>query len=61
MAQLDNNLAVLEKGPLPKEVLDALDEGWIVAKGTVPDYWHMDLKYTYDTEEALFGGRGKEA
>ncbi|KAK3201678.1 hypothetical protein GRF29_164g242368 [Pseudopithomyces chartarum] len=61
LAQLDNNLAVLEKGPLPKEVLDALDEGWIVAKGTVPDYWHMDLKYTYDTEEALFGGQKKEA
>ncbi|KAF9729105.1 hypothetical protein PMIN06_000008 [Paraphaeosphaeria minitans] len=55
LSQLDNNLAVIEKGPLPKEVVDALDDGWLAAKPTTPDYWHMDLKYTYDTQEALFG------
>lgn len=60
LAQLDKNLDILERGPLPKEVLDALDEGWVIAKGTAPDYWHGDMKYEYDTEEALFGGRGKE-
>ncbi|KAF9728617.1 aldo/keto reductase [Paraphaeosphaeria minitans] len=55
LSQLENNLAVIEKGPLPKEVVDALDDGWLAAKPTTPDYWHMDLKYTYDTQEALFG------
>ena len=57
LSQLDNNLAVLEKGPLPKEMVDALDEAWLVAKATAPDYWHMDLKYTYDTQDALFGDK----
>ena len=52
---MDNNLALLEKGPLPQEVIDALDAGWLAAKATVPNYWHMDLKYSYDTQEALFG------
>ncbi|KAF2450544.1 aflatoxin B1-aldehyde reductase [Karstenula rhodostoma CBS 690.94] len=55
LSQLDTNLAQFEKGPLPKEVVDALDEGWLVAKATSGDYWHLDLKYTYDTQEALFG------
>ncbi|KAL5408840.1 hypothetical protein PMIN06_010461 [Paraphaeosphaeria minitans] len=55
LSQLQNNLAVIEKGPLPKEVVNALDDGWLAAKPTTPDYWHMDLKYTYDTQEALFG------
>ncbi|KAF9730249.1 aldo/keto reductase [Paraphaeosphaeria minitans] len=55
LSQLDNNLAVIKKGPLPKEVVDALDDGWLAAKPTTPDYWHMDLEYTYDTQKALFG------
>ncbi|KAJ4358378.1 uncharacterized protein N0V89_002960 [Didymosphaeria variabile] len=55
LAQLDNNLAQLDKGPLPKEVIDALDDGWLAAKATTQEYWHMDLKYTYDTQAALFG------
>ncbi|QSS54615.1 aldo/keto reductase [Histoplasma capsulatum var. duboisii H88] len=53
--QLQANLADMEKGPLPKEVVDALDEAWLIAKATSTDYWHMDLKYTYNTVEALFG------
>ncbi|KAI9754594.1 MAG: Phosphoglucomutase-2 [Chaenotheca gracillima] len=53
--QLKNNLKDLEKGPLPEEVVKALDEAWMVAKATCPVYWHLDLKYTYDTTKALFG------
>ena len=53
-AQLEQNLTDLEKGPLPDEVLKALDEAWSVSKATTPNYWHLDLKYTYDTKKALF-------
>lgn len=53
--QLQNNLTDLEKGPLPDEVVQALDEAWLIAKPHCPDYWHLDLKYTYDTRQALFG------
>ncbi|EED21513.1 aflatoxin B1-aldehyde reductase GliO-like, putative [Talaromyces stipitatus ATCC 10500] len=52
--QLKNNLADLEKGPLPQEVVDALDEAWLVSKPTTAPYWHNELKYTYDTQAALF-------
>ena len=34
--QLESNLADLEKGPLPDEVVQALDEAWLVAKATAP-------------------------
>jgi aflatoxin B1 aldehyde reductase len=53
--QLENNLRDLEKGPLPDEVVTVLDQAWIKCKGTAPNYWHLDLKYTYDTRKALFG------
>ncbi|TAQ83341.1 hypothetical protein B7494_g8337 [Chlorociboria aeruginascens] len=53
--QLDQNLKDAEKGPLPEEVVKALDEAWLVAKKDTPNYWHLDLKYTYDTKKALFG------
>ena len=53
--QLKGNLADLEKGPLPDEVVQALDEAWLVAKPYCPNYWHLDLEYTYDTLKALFG------
>ncbi|EFE29535.1 aryl-alcohol dehydrogenase Aad14, putative [Trichophyton benhamiae CBS 112371] len=52
--QLEQNLDDLEKGPLPDEVVAALDEAWMVAKATTANYWHLDLKYTYDTQAALF-------
>ncbi|KAK2744144.1 hypothetical protein FQN57_004404 [Myotisia sp. PD_48] len=52
--QLQHNLDDLEKGPLPEEVVAALDEAWLVAKPTTANYWHLDLKYTYDTQDALF-------
>ncbi|KAK6441770.1 hypothetical protein LTR95_001994 [Oleoguttula sp. CCFEE 5521] len=54
-AQLEGNLKDVEKGPLPEEVVKALDEAWLVAKATTANYWHLDLKYTYDTRKAIFG------
>ncbi|RAH65096.1 aldo/keto reductase family protein [Aspergillus aculeatinus CBS 121060] len=54
IAQLESNLRDIQKGPLPEEVVEALDKAWLIAKPTAPDYWHLDLKYTYDTKEALF-------
>lgn len=53
--QLVQNLENLEKGPLPNEVVEALDEAWLVCKPTTANYWHLDLAYTYDTKKALFG------
>ena len=52
--QLKSNLRDLEKGPLPDEVVQTLDEAWMITKATTPNYWHLDLKYSYDTEAALF-------
>lgn len=39
MKQLESNLADLEKGPLPDEVVKALDEAWMVCKATAPTYF----------------------
>ncbi|KAI9709273.1 MAG: hypothetical protein M1820_003393 [Bogoriella megaspora] len=55
--QLEQNLTELEKGPLPEEVVKALDQAWAIAKSSTPNYWHLDLKYTYDTRAALFGAK----
>ncbi|PWY94796.1 aflatoxin B1-aldehyde reductase GliO-like protein [Aspergillus sclerotioniger CBS 115572] len=54
LAQLESNLKDIQKGPLPEEVVEALDRAWLVAKSSAPNYWHLDLKYTYDTKEVLF-------
>ncbi|KAM3076288.1 hypothetical protein ACMFMG_006208 [Clarireedia jacksonii] len=54
LEQLEQNLKDCEKGPLPEEVLKALDEAWLVCKKDTQNYWHLDLKYTYDTRKALF-------
>ncbi|KAM0461917.1 hypothetical protein ACHAO4_001106 [Trichoderma viride] len=45
--QLHQNIADLEKGPLPEEVVQALDAAWVVAKGTSQNPWHTPLEYTY--------------
>lgn len=38
--QLEGNLTDLEKGPLPDEVVEALDYAWLnIAKATSPVYW----------------------
>ena len=57
--QLDGNLTDLEKGPLPEEVVRALDEAWLVVKPDAPNYWHGTVKYEYDTREVLFGEGSK--
>lgn len=54
-AQLESNLKDLEKGPLPEEVVQVLDEAWIHSKALSPPYWHGTLEYSYDTTAALFG------
>ena len=38
--QLQQNLADLEKGPLPENVLQALDAGWLKVRGISLKYWH---------------------
>lgn len=53
--QLEQNLEHLEKGPLPDDVVKVLDDAWLITKPTAPNYWHKELKYTYDTRKALFG------
>ena len=53
--QLENNLKDLEKGPLPDDVVQVLDQAWQHTKATAPPYWHGTLKYGYDTHKALFG------
>lgn len=59
IAQLEDNLTNLEKGPLPDDVVQALDKAWAVSKADVTNYWHFDVKYTYDTRKALFGPGAK--
>jgi aflatoxin B1 aldehyde reductase len=38
-SQLESNLTDLEKGPLPEEVVSALDEAWMIAKASAPVYF----------------------
>lgn len=37
--QLEGNLGDFEKGPLPEDVVDALERAWLVTKATAPSYW----------------------
>ncbi|TKA45702.1 hypothetical protein B0A49_12041 [Cryomyces minteri] len=46
LAQLEQNLRDCAKGPLPPDVVNALDDAWAVTKATTPNYWHLDLAYT---------------
>lgn len=55
LAHLESNLKDLAKDPLPKEILDDVDAAWLLAKVDTAPYWHLDLKYTYDTEKEIFG------
>lgn len=55
LGQLEGNLKDLEKGPLPEEVVQVLDEAWMLCKATTPNYWQLKLEYTYDTQKALYG------
>lgn len=38
-AQLEENLALLEKGPLPGEMVDAFDKAWLIARGACAPYF----------------------
>lgn len=49
LEQLESNCRDLQKGPLPEEVVEALDKAWLIVKPSSPEYWHLELKYTYDT------------
>lgn len=40
LKHLEENLADLEKGKLPEEVLTALEKAWLIAKPVAPRYWH---------------------
>ncbi|KAI5467182.1 aldo/keto reductase [Mariannaea sp. PMI_226] len=59
VAQLESNLTDLEKGPLPQEVVEALDQAWAYARADTTNYWHGDLEYKYNTQEAIFGAGAK--
>lgn len=59
LQQLEENLTNLEKGPLPEDVIEALEEAWRVNRNDTPNYWHKELAYSYDTKEALFGAGAK--
>ncbi|KAI0790214.1 Aldo/keto reductase [Irpex lacteus] len=39
-AHIEQNLLDLEKGPLPEEVVKALDEAWVSVQGVATNYWH---------------------
>ncbi|BCS18608.1 aldo/keto reductase family protein [Aspergillus puulaauensis] len=47
--QLKGNLDDLDKGPLPGDVVEALDQAWHVVKADAAKFWHGDLVYAYDT------------
>ncbi|KAL5340454.1 Aldo/keto reductase [Aspergillus crustosus] len=53
--QLERNLDDFDKGPLPSEIVEALDQAWYVVKADAARFWHGELVYTYDTQKALFG------
>ncbi|KAL7948434.1 Aldo/keto reductase [Trichoderma barbatum] len=48
VSQLDQNVLDLQKGPLPEDVVKALDAAWTIAKSTSPNPWHTPLVYTYE-------------
>ena len=37
---MEENMADLDKGPLPGEVVEALDQGWRRVKPICNNYWH---------------------
>ncbi|KAK9478626.1 NADP-dependent oxidoreductase domain-containing protein [Lipomyces japonicus] len=47
LSQLDSDLDAIEKGPLPQDVIDVLDEAWILVKKDIGPYWQGELEYSY--------------
>lgn len=37
--QLEGNLKDFQQGPLPEDVVEALDRAWLIAKASAPSYW----------------------
>jgi len=37
---LEENLADLEKGPLPEDVVEVMEMAWLKVKAVAPKYWH---------------------
>lgn len=37
---LEDNLAALDKGPLPEDVVEAIDAGWARVRGKELKFWH---------------------
>jgi aflatoxin B1 aldehyde reductase len=37
--QLVQNVEASEKGPLPEELVESLDQAWAKARGDAPTYW----------------------
>ena len=44
----------LERGPLPGEVVEALDQAWYLVKPDTSKFWHGELEYGYNMYEVLF-------
>ncbi|KAJ7058492.1 Aldo/keto reductase [Mycena amicta] len=40
LAHIEQNLVDLEKGPLPEDVVEALNEAWLSVKGCASNYFH---------------------
>jgi len=40
VSHLEQNLADLEKGPLPESILSVLDEAWVLVSPHASNYWH---------------------
>lgn len=51
--QLRSNIDATQKGSLPQEVADVLDQARMYVKATSAEYWHLDLRYMYDTEASF--------
>lgn len=52
--QLESNLKDFEKGPLPEDVVDALDRAWMICKATAPNYWHGENQYSKESLDAVY-------
>ena len=37
---MEQNLVDLEKGPLPADVVEAMEAAWLKVKAIAPKYWH---------------------
>ncbi|KAJ8097669.1 NADP-dependent oxidoreductase domain-containing protein [Lipomyces tetrasporus] len=48
LEQLQDNINAIESGPLPEDVVVALDAAWKVVKSDVSPYWNGKLVYSYD-------------